>query len=251
MPESWLAADRPLPSGVIAGVSLRAGGASAGRWQGRNVGLAVGDDPAAVAANRAELVAAIRPRGVPLWLEQVHGTEIVDADGLAAGVVPVADGAVTRRGRCLTIQTADCLPLLIAARDGSVLGAAHGGWRGLAGGIVEKLLAAMGPAPAALVAWLGPAISAANYEVDDIVRDAFAAAPLPLTHRFTTVRPGHYRCDLAGIATDILADAGVGDVRNSGLCTFADAERFYSYRRDGQTGRQVSFIAACEGSAAP
>ena len=240
--DRWLAADWPAPPGVVAGVSLRTGGISVPPWDSCNVGVTVGDDAAAVAANRKSLVESIAACGDPLWLRQVHGADVVDADRFAAEALPTADAAVTRRGRCLMIQTADCLPVVVAKADGSVLGAAHAGWRGLASGVLEALMAELNDPQARWQAWLGPSISAVNYEIDDPVRDAFVAREPTLAQHFSATRPGHYTCDLAGIATTILLATGVNSIYRSAACTYADAERFFSYRRDGQSGRQATFI---------
>ncbi|MEM8984894.1 MAG: peptidoglycan editing factor PgeF [Pseudomonadota bacterium] len=243
MPD-WLVADWDAPSGVGAGVSLRTGGRSRGPYASGNVGAHVGDEPHTVQANRAALTRQLDLAGSPLWLDQVHGTRVVDADAWDSSEPPRADAAVTRTGRCLAIQTADCLPVLLASRDGSVFGAAHAGWRGLAGGVIEATLLAMRVPPDSIVAWLGPAISAGHYEIDTPVRAAFSDADRRLPGAFSPTRPGHYRCDLAAIAGDRLARAGVTATRSSRHCTYADEARFFSFRRDGRTGRQVSLIFA-------
>ena len=251
MSTSWLPANWPLPAGVVAGVSMRAGGASTAPYQSLNVGMHVGDDPAAVAANRRTLLDVAHFAEPPLWLDQVHGVAVADADAPGSAGPPRADAAVTRQGRTLAIQTADCLPVLVAASDGRTFGAAHAGWRGLADGVIEALLDTLAVSADTLTAWLGPAISAPHYEIDARVMAAFVSRDDALTACFSPTRPGHFLCDLAAIATRKLTRAGVGTVHASGLCTFADATRLFSYRRDGQTGRQVSLIGRTPDAATP
>jgi polyphenol oxidase len=204
-------------------------GASVGPYAAFNLGDHVGDDPAAVAANRAALT---RDHGVPTaprWLAQVHGTVVAE---LGDAQVPAeADGAIARApGPVCAVLTADCLPIVLARTDGSAVAAVHAGWRGLARGIVERAVARLG---AGLVAWIGPAICARCYEVDAPVRDSFYGDDHA---HFDATRPGHWRLDLAGAARARLARAGVAAVAASGICTSCDT-RFYSHRRDGRTGR--------------
>ncbi|MBU4612812.1 peptidoglycan editing factor PgeF [Achromobacter sp. GG226] len=234
LPSSSLLLPGPAWPGVRVGVTTRAGGASAPPFDTFNLGDHVGDDPAAVAHNRARLRQAMPDD--PCWLRQVHGTHVHDADAVHDGL-PEADAAVTTRvGRLLAILTADCLPVVLTDTQGRVLGVAHAGWRGLAGGVLEATLAALkARAPdARWQAWIGPAIGPSAFEVGADVLSAF-----PDATRFFVPRDGHpgkWWCDLPGLATARLAAAGVEDVVCSDLCTVADA-RFYSYRRDGQTGR--------------
>ncbi|MGH8426733.1 MAG: peptidoglycan editing factor PgeF [Gammaproteobacteria bacterium] len=230
------------PPGIRALTTTRAGGASVGAYASLNLGAHVGDDPHAVAANRARLVETARLPAEPLWLNQVHGNTIAVAEKCAADR-PEADGAVTRTpGRVLAVLTADCLPVLLAARDGSAIGIAHGGWRGLAAGVVEAALAAMPVAAEETVAWLGPAIGAGHYEVGAEVRAAFAESPGADAAFTTSGRDGHWFCDLAALARARLASAGVGAIAGGDFCTYEDRERFYSHRRDGETGRMANLI---------
>ena len=208
-------------------------GASVGPYARFNLGTHVGDDPAAVAANRAALIEAARLPSPPRYLRQVHGTSVARFDATRGGE-PEADAAVTATpGVVLAILTADCLPVLFAARDGSVIGAAHAGWRGLAAGVLERTLEAM--AASDVVAYIGPAIGRAAYEVGEEVRRSMGA---DAGFAFESTRPGHHLCDLAAIAEWRLRAAGVRDVTQSRLCTNADA-RFYSHRR-GDAGRFAS-----------
>uniref|UniRef100_UPI00333FFB2A peptidoglycan editing factor PgeF n=1 Tax=Castellaniella defragrans TaxID=75697 RepID=UPI00333FFB2A len=236
-------------SGVRYFCSTRAGGFSAPPWDGLNLGLHVGDEPQAVQRNRALLGGGLPAD--PLWLDQVHGIEVCDADAWTDGGTPRADAAVTtRRDRPLAILTADCLPVVLADAGGCVLGVAHAGWRGLAAGVLENTLARMRPkAPrdSRWRAWIGPAIGQASFEVGPEVREAFAGAD-PALATFFVGRPGSDRwlADLAAIARHRLRAAGVEQIECSGHCTYQDTRRFYSYRRDARTGRQatIAWLAA-------
>jgi YfiH family protein len=241
--EGFIVPDWPAPPNVRAIVTTRGlPGASLPPFDRFNLGARCGDAPSAVLANRAALVAALGLRAPPCWLRQVHGIAVCDADALAADAEPEADAAVTRvAGRVLAILTADCLPVLLCSDDGARVGIAHAGWRGLAAGVVEAAVARIDAPPASLVAWLGPAIGATSYEVGDEVRAAFVDRDESAEDAFAPTRPGHWHCDLAALARRRLASAGVRRVFGGGFDTFADA-RFYSYRRDRETGRFASFI---------
>ncbi|MEL7535955.1 MAG: peptidoglycan editing factor PgeF [Pseudomonadota bacterium] len=244
MSEQWLAARWSAPANVVAGMSLRGGGYSIGPYEGCNVGLSVGDAADVVMANRDALADELAIPMAPLWLNQVHGSEVVDADEFGHDAVPRADAAISRRGRPLAIQTADCLPILACSRQGDVVGAAHGGWRGLAGGVIDALLAAMAVSPSELSVWVGPGICQQHYEVGAEVRDAFCRRHADFAVHFRPTRPGHFLCDLPAIAATELRRLGVGAVHEAALCTYSDAGRFFSYRRDGRTGRHASLIFA-------
>jgi len=229
------------PSNVHAFTTLRCGaGSSRPPFDSFNLGnarAADGDDPAVVARNRAELVERAGLPSPPCWLRQVHRTRVLRFDAPSSDE-PEADAAVTATpGVVLAILTADCLPVVFAARDGSGIGAAHAGWRGLAAGVLEETVAAMGAAPGDIAAWLGPAAGPGAYEVGEEVFDAFATRDARARAAFTATRPGHWRVDLYALARQRLADAGVTDVQGGGLCTIADPVRFFSHRRDGRSGR--------------
>lgn len=236
----WLA-----PARVRAGFTLRVGGASVAPYDSLNLGAHVGDAPAAVAESRRRVRALLGLPTEPVWLQQVHGTEVADLDELAsmdAGALR-ADAAVTRTpGRVCVIQVADCMPVLFAARDGSAVGAAHAGWRGLAGGVLEATVRQLRVAPDQLLAWLGPAISQAHFEVGDDVRTAFVSHDPAAAAAFEANARGRWQCDLYALARRRLAALGVRDVSGGGWCTFADPARFFSYRRDGQCGRMAALI---------
>jgi YfiH family protein len=235
------------PALVRAGCTLRGGGHSAAPYASLNLGDHVGDDPAAVARNRAQLRATLELPSEPLWLQQVHGTIVRDADadtaGAAAAGAGPADAAITRAaGRVLAILVADCMPVLLASADGAVLGAAHAGWRGLGAGVLEATVRAMRVDPAAIHAWLGPSIGTAHFEVGADVRDAFIAHDARAEQAFAANARGRWQCDLQWLARARLAALGVTRVAAANACTFADRERFFSYRRDGRTGRMAALI---------
>jgi polyphenol oxidase len=227
--------------GVQAACSLRSGGVSAPPYSSLNLGSHVGDDPAAVAENRRRVAAALDLPAEPLWLDQVHGVDVADAD-LDADPGP-CDAAVTRRaGRVLAILVADCMPVLLASEDRAVLGAAHAGWRGLAAGVIESTVAAMAVAPARIRAWLGPAIGARHFEVGDEVRAAFVTHAANSGAAFSHNARGRWQCDLERLARARLAALGVAQVWSASLCTYAQEEQCFSYRRDGRTGRMAALI---------
>lgn len=246
--------------GVRYGSTTRVGGVSAGSWAGLNLGMHTGDEPESVRENRRRLASSLPAE--PLWLQQVHGIDVADADadivGAEAGdtaapgdetgaqggeLTPVcADAAVTTRpGRVLAVLTADCAPVVIAETQGRALGVAHAGWRGLAAGVLEATLAklrARVPGAPSWRAWVGPCIGQAAFEVGDVVRYAFIAHDPQAGEYFVPGRAvGKWQADLAGLARQRLHSAGVEDVEIAGLCTFARADSFYSYRRDSVTGR--------------
>ncbi|HWD22498.1 MAG TPA: peptidoglycan editing factor PgeF [Burkholderiales bacterium] len=177
----------------------------------------------------------------PIWLRQVHGTAVIDLDSSLSDVV--ADAAITRSSnRPCAIQVADCLPVLFADRSATVVGAAHAGWRGLVAGVLEATIAAMGVPGAEILAWLGPAIGPRAYEVGEEVRAAFLAHDEAASTAFSPTRPGHWRLDLCLVARQRLHAKGIRSLYGGGLCTYSDRDRFYSYRRDGPTGRMAAFI---------
>lgn len=268
----------PQWAGVNYFCTTRAGGVGVAPHDTLNLGRRAGDNPDTVAENRRRVRAAVPAE--PLWLRQVHGSEVVDADVMdaagdpaagepaagdpaagepAAGVTaagvpaagapvqdePAVDASVTTQpGRVLAVMVADCLPVVITDSKGLVLGAAHAGWRGLSGGVLENTLAAMrakAPQAEGWRAWVGPGIGPQHFEVGQDVLDAFTADD-PATARYFTPRPGlsgKWLADLAGLADFRLRRAGVQEVALSGLCTVSASDRFFSYRRDGETGRMA------------
>lgn len=240
----WVVPEWPAPPGVHAAVSTRLGpGVSAAPYDRFNLGMRSGDDTATVVANRAALQAALDLPRPPHWLQQVHGTGVCVVRDAAGREEPVADAAITReRGQPLVILTADCLPVLLCDDAGSVIGAVHAGWRGLAAGVIERTVAAMAVDAKRVRAWLGPCIGLPSYEVGEEVRAAFTAGDAAAATCFEPTRPGHWRCDLAVLARRRLQSMGMVQVAGGGFDTFTDA-RFYSYRRDGvRSGRFASVI---------
>jgi YfiH family protein len=227
---------------VHAIITTRAGGVSTGPYATLNLGVSVGDDPAAVAENRAR-VRALLP-GDPVWMKQVHGSEVVDAD--EKPVLPAADASVaSRAGSVCAIQVADCIPVLFTDRAGTIVAAAHAGWRGLAGGVIANTVAAMcsrGAAASNILAYIGPGIGANAFEVGQDVLDAFVAVDAQAPTAFKPLRAGKWLADLHTLVRRALARAGVTEVYGNPLCTVSDPHRCYSYRRDKVTGRMAALI---------
>jgi YfiH family protein len=254
MSEPWLRADWPAPPRVHAFTTLRYGaGVSQPPFDTFNLGnrhAASGDDAAAVERNRAELVERARLPSIPHWLRQVHGcgverVETPLAMPRAAADEPEADSAVTAvPGAVLAVLTADCLPVLLCARDGHEVAAAHAGWRGLADGVLEATVDAMSTPAGELLAWLGPAAGPAHYEVGADVFDAFVSRDWGAASAFTSTRPGHWRVDLYALARRRLIAAGVAAAAISGgtRCTIGEPDAFFSHRRDRRSGRIASLV---------
>jgi YfiH family protein len=196
-----------------------------------------------VRENRRRVRESLQLPAEPVWLQQVHGAGVIDLDCAQNDVAPTADAAVARGGgRVCAIQVADCMPVMFAARDGSAIGAAHAGWRGLAAGVLEKTVARLQVQPSDLLAWLGPAIGQRHFEVGEDVRAAFMMTDAAVAAAFTPNTRGRWQCDLYALARRRLAALGVENVFGGGWCTYADSARFFSFRRDGQCGRMAAFI---------
>ncbi len=235
----WIEPDWPAPPNVRALITTRAGGASRGVYAGLNLGLRSGDDSEDVARNRASLRQWLPAE--PLWLRQVHGSAVAEADTVEGEAE--ADAAVARRpGRVCAVLTADCLPLLLCDEAGTTVAAVHAGWRGLCSGVIEQTLRAMDKPAQSLLAYLGPAIGPAAYEVGAEVRAAFIDADAQADAAFAPGKPGKFYADLYALARQRLAHSGVTKVHGGDYCTCTERERFYSYRRDGATGRMASLI---------
>ena len=236
---TFIAADWPVPDGIVAGCTTRTGGVSEGSYRSLNIGDHVGDDSAAVVENRHRFLAASELPNEPGWLNQVHGTRVV----IEASAGDEGDAALTREpGGACAVMVADCLPVLICSDDGQEVAAAHAGWRGLAAGVLEATIAAFDAAPRQLCAWLGPAISQAAFEVGDEVRDAFLETDIGASASFSPNDNGRWQADLFGLARQRLEVAGIRSISGGGLCTYGNPERFFSYRRDGQCGRMAAFV---------
>ena len=228
----------PAPLNVCVLVTTRLGGVSAAPWDSLNLGDHVGDEPAHVTANRSRL--RFHLPSDPVWLRQVHGRRCIDATVAADNE---ADAAFARQvGTVCAVLTADCLPILLCDRRGSVVAAAHAGWRGLAAGVIESAITAMAEPGGNLIAWLGPAIGPDNFEVGDEVRTTFVDHSPAAAIAFRPCASGKWLCDLYGLARLRLTALGVTQIHGGDLCTHADARRFYSYRRDGACGRMASLI---------
>lgn len=231
--------DWPAPARVRACVTTRTGGCSSAPFASLNLGDHVGDDPQAVVENRRRLQALLGCQ--PAWLSQVHGVSVVEADPAQVAVADASWSAVP--GIACAIMTADCLPVLFCDRAGTRVAAAHAGWRGLAAGVLESTVAALVCPADQVLAWLGPAIGPQVFEVGAEVREAFVSQHVGAAAAFVpSVNPGRYMADLYHLARIRLAAAGVTAVYGGGLCTFSDATRFYSYRREPRTGRLASLI---------
>lgn len=234
----WITPAWPVAARVRALITTRAGGVSTGEFASLNLSARVGDDAQRVARNRA-IVRECLP-AQPAWVKQVHGMAVIDA--AEATPESEADAMVTRAtGIVCAVLTADCLPVLVADRAGRTVGIAHAGWRGLAAGIIENVVRAMGVPASDLTAYLGPGIGPRRYEVGENVRQAFVRTSPEAEAGFEPVQGGKYRADLAKLARQRLSAAGVGEVHGANLCTASD-ERFFSFRRDRVTGRMASLI---------
>jgi len=208
----WIAADWSAPENIVAGTTLRTAD-----------------------------VAALPLPGEPCWLNQVHGSDIVSAGPF--DTPPDADASINGRPEFVcVVRTADCLPVLMCSADGGVFAAAHAGWRGLAGGVIENTIAKLKVKAADLRVWLGPAISQPSFEVGDEVREAFLSHDPNAGGCFEANSRGRWQADLYGLARQRLHAAGVSDVSGGGFCTYIDRDRFYSYRRNPDCGRMVSFV---------
>lgn len=233
--------DWPAPANVKALTTIRVGGLSRGPYASFNLGDHVGDDPEAVRRNRARLRETLTLSAEPVWLRQVHGVNVIDAASVNAGAT--ADGAWTDRPDVVcAVLTADCLPVFLCNRQGTKVALLHAGWRGLMAGVIEAGLQALAAPGAELLAWLGPAIGPDSYEVGDAVRDAFIAQDAGAVVCFRAQGTGQWHADLYALARRRLQARGVNAIGGGHFCTLREPERFYSYRRDGVTGRMASLI---------
>jgi len=236
----WIVPNWPAPPCIKTFITTRAGGFSTGRYASLNLGLRTGDDPEAVAANRARLRAALPQE--PRWLRQVHGSVVADADKVATET-PEADASIAHfPGTVCVVLVADCVPVLLTNRAGTVVAIAHAGWRGLAGGVIGRSVARIGERPADLIAYLGPGIGPRAFEVGPEVREAFLADDPQDAAAFAPKPPGKWLADLFLLAQRRLRRAGVQRLFGGGTCTYSDPARFFSYRRDGSTGRMAAVI---------
>ena len=239
---AWILPDWPAPPGVRALSTQRSGGVSAAPFDSLNLGAHVGDSAEAVAENRRRLCTAAGLPAEPVWLSQQHGTNVLDLDG-ADDAPAGADASVTRRhGRICAILTADCLPVLLASDSAAGVAAAHAGWRGLAAGVIEATVRALALPPESLLAWLGPAIGPAHFEIGAEVREELLRADPQAEAAFAQNARGRYMADLATLARRRLERLGIARIYGCDACTCAAPEDYFSYRRDGRTGRQATLI---------
>jgi polyphenol oxidase len=242
----WIVPQWPAPARVHAFATTRNGGTSTGPCASLDLGGASlasvqPDAAAAIAVNRRR-VQAFLP-APPVWLEQVHGAHVVSIGAVPPATPPRADAATTRAPNVvLAVRIADCMAVLFAARDGSTVAVAHAGWRGLLAGILENTVHAIGGDPEGIVAWLGPAIGPTAFEVGADVRDAFLHDDPAARHAFVDASPGKWFADLEALARMRLARAGVRSIDGGGMCTLSDPARFFSFRRDGTSGRMAAFV---------
>jgi len=235
----------PAPSMVHGLTTTRyaPGACSLGRYAAFNLALHTDDNMASVQANRHHLMALVRLPSAPVWLNQLHSNTVVHADKVSLSANVDADASVTRKaGTVCAVLTADCLPVFFCNRAGSEVAVAHAGWRGLLGGILEQTVLQMYAKPADLLVWFGPAIGPAAFEVREDVRQLFYHKNRQTALAFKKTDPGHYLCNIYQLATILLKATGITAIYGDNLCTFTDAARFYSYRRDGETGRMASLI---------
>ncbi len=224
--------------------TTRAGGLSGPPYATLNLGMASGDAPETVAANRRRLRSALGLPAEPGWLSQVHGARVVQLTDRGSDAPPEADAAWSDRpGLACAVLTADCLPVVLADEQGAAVAAAHAGWRGLAAGVLEATVAAMPVAAARCRAWLGPAIGPRAFEIGPEVREQLLAADPGATSAFRRGEDDRWRADLFALARRRLRRAGVARVDGGGQCTYSDPARFFSHRRDGAaTGRMATLI---------
>lgn len=248
MTDAWITPDWLAPENIRSCITTRSGGQSLGNYSSNNLGLHVGDDAVRVEANRQHLCDSLGLGQSPQWLEQIHGVKVVNAK--ADGLVRTADGSYSNQsGQACLVMTADCLPILLCDKSGTQVGALHCGWRSLAKGICARGLQKFTCTPCDVMAYLGPAISQSHFEVGIDVLEAFFKSARNHLHRdqiasafISGQRPLHFYADIYALARAELRALGVEDIYGGDYCTYADTERFYSYRRDKITGRMASLI---------
>ena len=242
----FITPDWPAPAGVRAATTSRQGGVSQPPFDSFNLGGHVGDAPTAVAANRQQLRETLSLPAEPYWLNQIHGTAVANLDTCSEGL-PEADASITTTANTVcTVLTADCLPVLFCDQSGTQVAAAHAGWRGLAAGVLEATVASFAAPPEQIMAWMGPAIGPQAFEVGDEVRQAFVEFDPAAAEAFVGVQPEanekKWLADVYQLARQRLAAVGVNAVYGGGRCTFTEVDEFYSFRRDGKTGRMASLV---------
>lgn len=253
-PESYLYPNWQAPGNIGAVFTTRYGGVSQKPFNSNNLAMHVDDSPMNVEANRTGLIGDQQLDSV-FWLDQVHGTDVVEANSSnvsmvatgSHGQVTTADASFTRSiNLACAVMVADCMPVMVTDRAGTCVGIAHAGWRGLCAGVVTNLIVEMGIAPQDVLIWLGPCIGPSAFEVGPDVLDAFETSAsfsnMDVHSAFEKGNDNRYFCDLAQLAKMQLASMGVSDIYSSGHCTYKQSERYFSYRRDGSTGRMAALI---------
>ena len=237
----WIVPQWDAPAPVRALMTTRNGGVSATPYATLNLGASSGDESDAVVENRRRLREWLPAE--PVWLRQVHGAAVAQLDASPPSSIPVADAALTRHaGIVCAVLVADCMPVMLADRNATVIAIAHAGWRGLAAGVVRATIEKMNADPHEIVAWLGPAIGPRAFEVGADVHAAFCDVDAGAACAFAPLRTGKWHADLYALATRQLAHAGVRSIAGGGRCTFSEPARFFSFRRDGNTGRMAATI---------
>lgn len=236
---NWISPDWPAAKNIHAAVTLRSGGLSQNNYQSLNLALHVNDDAESVKKNRQALTTMLNLPSQPIWLEQVHSNRVVKADRLTT--IEKADASYTDQSNIIcAILTADCLPILLASTDGIHIAAIHAGWRGLLAGIISNVVESLGTIN--VIAWLGPAIGSACFEVGKEVKTAFVCKSAQFSSAFFRTNDDKFLLDIYQLARIELATLGIHQVYGGDFCTVTDEERFYSYRRDGKTGRMATLI---------
>jgi len=239
MKPEFIFPDWPAPKNIKAVTTTRIGGHSQVPFDSFNLAAHVDDDPDTITQNRKTLITTLQLPAEPVWLEQVHSAIVIDTSTQDRK----ADASVATQTGCVcAVMTADCLPVLFCNQQGTQVAAAHAGWRGLADGILESTVKTMKSPANELMAWLGPAIGPDVFEVGDEVRDAFINYLPQAEQAFRQTRPGHWLADLYLLARQRLAQQGITEIYGGDFCTYTEKKRFYSYRRDGKTGRMASLI---------
>jgi YfiH family protein len=242
MSNEWIKPDWPAPATIHAVTTTRIGGMSLPPYDTLNLADHVGDNQASVKENRRRLVRELGLPGEPRWLKQVHGTHVPAADEINPDCCE-ADAAFTSQQNIVcAVLTADCLPILLCNQEGTQVAAIHAGWRGLLAGVIESTIKKMGGNGDELMAWLGPAIGPDAFEVGQEVRDAFIGRRHEAAQAFTPAENDHWMANIYTLASQRLAGEGVSEIYGGNLCTYSDPLRFYSYRRDGLTGRMATLI---------
>ena len=232
----------PAPKNIRAYSTTRMGGVSEGGYSHFNLAQHVGDNIEHVEKNRQQLIDHLKLPSQPVWLNQIHGIQVSDA-AIDAVEIPEADASYSfELNKVCSVMTADCLPVLICNRNGTKVAAVHAGWRGLANGVIEASIAALNEKASELMVWLGPAIGPKHFEVGEEVRQIFVNDLSKTSQAFVPHKAEHYLADIYQLARMRLNRLGIDAIYGGEFCTYTDAEHFYSYRRDGKTGRQASLI---------